>query len=75
MKTSTISKHLSRKMTIWYTELCNEEQITKYVCIFGQLQWTVTLGRYDTLAHVITMSRFSLAPQIEHLERLKRLYG
>ena len=25
------------------TELCNEEQITKYMCMIGQLQWAVTL--------------------------------
>ena len=24
-------------------ELCNEEQITKYMCMIGQLQWAVTL--------------------------------
>ena len=57
------------------TELCNEEQITKYMCMIGQLQWAVTLGKCDILAHVMFMSRFRLAPKIEHLERLKRLYG
>ena len=45
------------------------------MCMIGQLQWTVTLGRYDILAHVMSMSRFRLAPKIGHLERLKRLYG
>ena len=34
------------------TKLCNEEQITKYMCIIGQLQWAITLGRYDILAHI-----------------------
>ena len=59
------------------TELCNEEQITKYMCMLGQLQWAVTPGRYDILAHVMSMSmsRLRLAPKIGHLERLKRLYG
>ena len=32
-------------------------------------------GRYDILAHVMSMSRFRLAPKIGHLERMKRLYG
>ena len=40
------------------TELCNEEQITKYLSMIGQLQWAITLGRYDILAHVMSMSRF-----------------
>ena len=45
------------------------------MCMVGQLQWAVTLGRYDILAHVVSMSRFRLAPKIGHLERLKMLYG
>ena len=56
------------------TEFCNEKQITKYMCMIGQLQWTVTLGRHDILAQVMSMSRFRLAPKIGHLERMKRLY-
>ena len=42
------------------SELCNEEQITKYMSMIGQLQWAVTLGTYDILAHVMSMSRFRL---------------
>ena len=43
--------------------------------MIGQLQWVVTLGRYDILVHVMLMSRFKLEPIIGHLERMKRLYG
>ena len=57
------------------TELCNEEQITKYMWMIGQLQWAITLGRYGILAHVMSMSRFRLTHKIGHLERSKRLYG
>ena len=57
------------------SELCNEEQITKYMRMIGQIQWVITLGRYDTLAQVMTISRFRLAPKVGHLERMKRLYG
>ena len=41
----------------------------------GQLQWAVTLGRYDILAHPMSMSRFSLAPKVGHIERMKRICG
>ena len=41
----------------------------------GQLQWAVTLGRYDILAHFMSMSRFRLAPKVGHIERMKRIYG
>ena len=57
------------------SKLCNEEQITKYMCMIGQLLWAITLDRYDILAHVMLMSRFRLAPKIGHLARVKRLYG
>ena len=57
------------------SELWNEEQIKKYMCMIGQLQWAITTSRYDILAHVISMSRFRLAPKIGHLERMKRPYG
>ena len=42
------------------SESCNEEQILKYMSIIGHLQWAVTLGRYDIIAHVMSMSRFRL---------------
>ena len=57
------------------SELCNEEQIMKYMSMIGQLQWAVTLCRYDIQAHIMSMSRFRLAPKIGHLERMKRFYG
>ena len=56
-------------------QLCNEEQITKYMYIIGQLKWAIILGRSDVLAHVMSMSRFRLAPKIGNLERMKRLHG
>ena len=37
------------------TELYNKEQITKYMCMIGQLQWAVTLHRFDILAHIMSM--------------------
>ena len=45
------------------------------MCMIGQVQWAITLGRYDILTHVMAMSRFRLAPKIGHLETMKRLYG
>ena len=43
--------------------------------MIGQLQWLVTLGRFDIHAQVTTMSRFRSAPRNRHLERLQRIYG
>ena len=41
----------------------------------GQLQWLVTLGRFDIHAQVATMSRFRAAPRRGHMDRLKRIYS
>ena len=41
----------------------------------GQLQWIVTLGRFDLDAYVAMMSRFRAAPRQGHMNRLKRIYA
>jgi hypothetical protein len=43
--------------------------------MIGFLQWAVSLGRFDFQTATMTMSRFRVAPQIVHFERLKRMYG
>ena len=45
------------------------------MCMVDQLQWAVTLGRYEILALVMSMSRFSLDPKVGHIERMKKIYG
>ena len=48
---------------------------SKYVTMVGQLQWLVTLGRFDLHAQVATMARFRAAPSQGHMDRLKRIYA
>ena len=57
------------------TELLTGESIQHYLTMVGQLQWLVTLGRFDIHAQVTTMSKFRSAPRKGHLERLQRIYG
>ena len=52
------------------TELLNDKSIQHYLTMVGQLQWLVTLGRFDIHAQVTTMFRFRSAPRKGHLERL-----
>ena len=47
----------------------------KYLTMVGQLQWLVTLGRFDIHAQVATMSRFRAAPRQGHMDRLKQIYS
>ena len=46
-----------------------------YLTMVGQLQWPVTLGRFDLHAQVATMSRLRAAPRQRHMDRLKRIYS
>ncbi len=57
------------------SELCNNEEIAQYLTMVGQLQWLITLGRFDIFSAVITLSRFRAAPRAGHLSRLKRIFG
>ena len=57
------------------TELLTGKSIQHYLTMIGQLQWLVTLGRFDIHTQVTTLSRFRSAPRKGHLERLQRIYG
>ena len=56
------------------TELLTGESIQHYLTMIGQLQWLVTLEKFDIHAQVTTMSRFRSAPRKRHLERLQTIY-
>jgi len=57
------------------TELLDAEKIKLYQSLIGALQWMVTIGRFDIMTAVVTMSAFRAAPRIGHLERVKRIFG
>ena len=43
------------------SEILEGDMAAKYLTMVGQLQWLVTLGRFDIRAQVATMSRFKAA--------------
>ena len=57
------------------SEIVEGDMAAKYLTMVGQLQWLVTLGKFDLHAHVATMSRFRAAPRQKHMDRLKRIYA
>ena len=57
------------------SELLDEEGISKYQSLIGSLQWAISLGRFDIMTAVMTMSSFRAAPRKGHLERVKRIYS
>lgn len=40
----------------------DQDGIKLYQSMIGALQWTISLGRFDVLAAIMTMSRFRVAP-------------
>ena len=57
------------------TMFLDETGIKQYQSLIGALQWLVTLGRFDILVGVSTMSSYRVAPRKGHLERLQRILG
>ena len=57
------------------TDLLTGDSNQYYPTMIGQLQWLVTLGRFDFHAQVTTMSRFRSAPRKGHPEGLQQIYG
>ena len=55
------------------SEIIEGQEVNHYLTMVGQLQWLITLGRFDIQAQVITMSRFRAQPRKGHLDRLKRI--
>ena len=57
------------------SELCDEHQTKQFQTLIGQLQWLISLGRFDIAVHVMTLSRFRAQPRKGHLDRAKRIVG
>ncbi len=55
--------------------LLEPEQFSDYLSIMGQLQWLISLGRFDVSSAVTGLLTFRSAPREGHLERAKRVVG
>jgi len=57
------------------SELLGLDDITKYQLLIGALQWAVSIGRFDIMTSVMTLSSFHAAPCCGHMECVKCIYG
>ena len=57
------------------SDLCDDQDTTRYQSLIGSLQWAVSIGRLDIQTAVMSMSSFRSAPRKGHLQRAKRIYG
>ena len=52
------------------SEILERQEVNHYLTMVGQLQWLITLGRFDIQAQVITMSRFRAQQRKGHLKNI-----
>ena len=57
------------------SEILEGDMAAKYLTMVGQLQWLVTLGRFDIHAQAATLSRFRADTRQGHMNRLNRIYS
>ena len=57
------------------SELCDDHQTKQFQTLIGQLQWLISLSRFDIAVHVMSLSRFRAQPRKGHLDRAKRIVG
>ena len=57
------------------SEFLSSDGIKCYQSLIGGLQWAVTLGRFDILEGVMSLSRFRVQPCQGHMERVKHIFG
>jgi len=57
------------------SELLGLDNITKYQSLIGTLQWAVSIGRFDIMTSVMTLSSLQAAPHHGHMECVKCIYG
>jgi hypothetical protein len=53
----------------------DEKGMQQHQSLIGQLQWAMSLGRFDISVAIMTMSSFRPAPREGHLDRVKRICG
>ena len=55
--------------------LLDPESHSKFRSLIGCANWLVTLGRFDIAYAVNALSRFSMAPRLNHLSAIIRVFG
>jgi len=57
------------------SDFLDAEKIKLYQSLIGALQWMVTIGCFDIMTAVVSLSAFRAAPHFGHLERAKWTFG
>jgi hypothetical protein len=55
--------------------LLNNDKHQNYQMIIGILNWVVTFGRLEVAFSTSSLSRFTVCPRCEHLDRALHVFG
>jgi len=62
---SSIEKHDHPELDT--SELLGLDEITKHQSLISALQWSVSIGKFDIMTSVMTLSSFQAAPHYSHM--------
>jgi hypothetical protein len=57
------------------SEFLDAKGTQQYQSLIGALQWSVSIGHFDTTTAVMTLSSFRAMPRLGHMSHAKQLYG
>ena len=57
------------------SDFCTDHETSQYQTLIGQLQWLISLVRFNIQVFIMSMSRFRAQPRKGHLPRSKRIFG
>ena len=57
------------------SDFLDGDDIVIYQSLIGAFQWAVSIGRFDVMTAVMTLSSFRAQPCVGHLKRIKRIYA
>jgi len=55
--------------------LCGADDITRFQCLLGALQWTISLCRFDIAGSVLCLDTYNVAPRENHLKLMRQIAG
>ena len=53
-------------------ELLDMDGVNKYQSLIGALQWSISLGRFEVMTAIMTLSSFHVAPRQGHMDRIDK---
>jgi hypothetical protein len=57
------------------SDYLDDTETQRFQSLIGAMQWAISIGRFDIITAVMTLSSFRAMPRQGHMDRAKRIYG